>query len=76
MQTAYLLDLSVKGVEIDKQVNARIRKRIHAASVVGSGIDMVDSDAVDAQLGHASDVAFALIRVNERVIGDELIGDA
>lgn len=37
---------------------------------------MVDSDAVDAQLGHASDVAFALIRVNERVIGDELIGDA
>jgi len=37
---------------------------------------MVDSDAVDAQLGHASDIAFALICVNERVIGDKLISDA
>lgn len=37
---------------------------------------MIDTNAVDAQLGHASDVAFALIGVNERIIGDELVGNS
>lgn len=37
---------------------------------------MVHTNGVGAQLGHASDVALALLSVDERIVGSELIGDA
>lgn len=36
---------------------------------------MVHTDGVGAKFGHANDVALALGRVNQRVVGGELIGD-
>lgn len=72
---SYLLDLSVEGVQVHKQVDARIRERRHAALVVGLGVHVVHTDRVGTQLGHASDVALALVGVDERILGSELIGD-
>jgi hypothetical protein len=44
--------------------------------VVGTGIDMVHTDRIGAQLGHAGDVALALGCVNKRVRGGQLISNA
>lgn len=71
-----LFDLRVKGVEIHKQIDARIGKSRHAALVVGDRINMVDPDSIGPQLRHQGDVALALGRVDQRVIRSELICNA
>jgi hypothetical protein len=71
-----LFNLSVKGVEIHKQIDARIGKSRHAALVVGCRINMVDPDGIGPQLGHQGDVALALGRVDQRVMRGELICQA
>lgn len=70
-----LLDLSVKSVEINKQVDASICQSFHAAVMIGLGIDMVDANGVGSQLRHEFNVASALLRVDERIIRNELIRD-
>ena len=71
-----LLDLSVKSVKIDKQINTSSGKCVHAASVIRVGVDVVDTNGINAQLDHTRDITFALLRVNERVFRDELVGDS
>lgn len=71
-----LLDLCVKSVEINEQVDAGICQNFHAAVVIGMGINMVDADGVGPQFGHELNVASALFRVDEWIIGNELIRDA
>jgi hypothetical protein len=44
--------------------------------VISFGIHVVHTNGVGAQFGHANDIAFALGRVDQRVVGGELIGDA
>lgn len=70
-----LLDLSVKSVEINEQVDAGICQSFHAAVMIGMGIDMVDANGVGSQLGHEFNVASALFRVDEWIIRNELIRD-
>lgn len=72
---SYLLDLSVEGIQVDKQVDPGIRERGHAALVVPIGVHVVHTDRVGAQFGHASDVALALGGVDEGIVGCELVGD-
>jgi len=43
--------------------------------MVSFGIHVVHTDGVGAQFGHANNVALALSRVDQRVVGGELIGD-
>lgn len=69
----YLLDLSLKGVEVNKEVNASLCKGGHAADMVRAGINMVDADGVYAELGHASDVELALLGVDQGIVGRELV---
>lgn len=70
-----LLDLCVKSVEIDEQVDACICQNFHAAVMIGMGIDMVDANGIGPQLGHELNVAIALFRVDEWIIRNELIRD-
>lgn len=51
-------------------------KSLHAALMVRMGINMVNPDGVDAQLGHSDDISLALLHVNERVTWHQLIGDS
>lgn len=66
----------MEGVEIHEQIDASVREGLHTTAVVGPGINMVDANGIRAQLGHAHDVPLALLRIDEGIIGDELIGDA
>jgi hypothetical protein len=43
--------------------------------MIGLGIDMVDANGVGSQLRHEFNVASALLRVDERIIRNELIRD-
>lgn len=76
MVTTHLLNLSVECIQIDEEVDARLRKSIHTAFVVSMWVDVVDTDAIDPQLSHLRNVALALLRVDERVLRDELVGNA
>lgn len=43
--------------------------------MVGSGINVVHSNGVGTQLGHAHDIALALGGIDKRIAGSQLIGD-
>lgn len=46
---AHLVDLCIKGVEVDEEVNASVCKRGHASAVVRTSRDMVDADSIGTQ---------------------------
>jgi hypothetical protein len=75
VHTSYLLDLGGESVEIDEHVDPGICQSRHTTIVVSTGIHVVHTDGVRAQLGHANDVALALRGVDQRVIGSQLVGD-
>lgn len=68
-------DVRIKGVHVRKYIDASVGKGIHAAVVVCRGINMIDTDAVDSKIGHDLDIELALVRVDQRVGGGELVGD-
>lgn len=74
--SSYLLNLGGEGIEIDEQIDPCVRESRHAALVVGSGIDVIHTNSICAQLGHANDIALALGGIDERVVGGELISNA
>ena len=71
-----LLNLRVEGVQIQPDVDARVGEGAHALGVVLLGINVVDADRVGANGLHESGVEAALCGIDERVIGDELVGNA
>lgn len=46
--STHLLDLGVEGIQVDKEINASLCKRVHAAAVVGTGVNVVNADAIYA----------------------------
>lgn len=44
--------------------------------MVAGGVDVVDTDGVGANVLHKTGVELALGVVDERVVGDELVGDS
>lgn len=71
-----LLNLSVEGVQIQPDVDTGIGEGLHAVIVVGRGINVVDANGVGANRLHEVRVELALLVVNERVVGNELVSDA
>jgi len=57
------------GVDIENQVDTSIVKGLHAGVVVGSVVDGVDTDGVQAQLFELSDIAGASSRVGHGIYG-------
>jgi len=71
-----LLDLCVEGIKVKPDVDTSVRKGLHAGSVVGIGVHMVDADRVGTDGFHERGVEAALGCIDEGVVGDELVGDA
>lgn len=65
--------LRAEGIQIDKQVNPCIRKRIHARFVIFVILHMVDPDGIGSQILHLLCITDALFGVYERIVGDKLI---
>lgn len=72
---SYGKDVGVKGIEVDEQVNAGVIKRLHAAAVISIWVDVVDTNAVDAELLHELSVTLTLLSVDKGVVGTQLVGD-
>jgi len=70
---SYWVDLCGKGVEIDKEIDASIRKCRHARSVIGGWVYMVDTDRIGTELLHERRIKPALVGINERIFGDQLV---
>lgn len=74
--SSYLLDLRVEGIKIQPDIYAGGSEGLHAAVVVGGGIDVVNAYRIGANRLHELRVELALRVVNERVVGDELVCDS
>ena len=72
----YWIDVRWEVIKINEQVNAVVRKRLHAAIVVGGWIDVVNTDGVCTKLLHESGIELALLGVHQRIIRDELVSNA
>jgi hypothetical protein len=70
------LDVSLEAVHIDEDIDPCIGKYFHASTVVRERIDMIDSDGVGPKIFHQSSVKLALVRVDQRIVGNKLIGNA
>jgi hypothetical protein len=68
-------DVGIKSVQVDEEVDASISECLHAAIMVGIGIDMIHAQGVGAELLHQLDISLALLRVDERILWAELIRD-
>ena len=75
-QSAYLVYLRIECVEVDEEVDASVCKSRHAAFVILSRINMVDSDSVRAQILHLFGVELALICIQQWVLFGQLVGNA
>lgn len=76
LRMSYLLDLRIERVQVQPNVDASIGKCLHAIVVVGIRVDVVDAYRVGANLLHQRRVELALVIVDERVVGDQLVGDS
>lgn len=72
----YRVDISCEVVEIHEDVDPVIGKCGHAPVVVGLGVNVVDTDGIGAQCLHRLRIERALCGVHQRVMGNQLIGNA
>lgn len=75
-ELAHRNNVSIKGIQVSKDVNAGVVKRLHAAIMVRRGVDVVHANGVCSELGHELGIALALVSVNERILGPELVRNA
>ena len=71
-----LVELGVEGVEVEEEVDLGLEEGLHAAVMVGGGVDVVDPDGIGAEGGHEAGVAVALFGVYKGVVWRELVSDA
>jgi hypothetical protein len=76
LRHARSLDVRIESVQIEPNVDAGVGEGLHAAVVVSAGIDVVDADGVGSEGLHQVGIAGALVVVDERVVRQELVGDA
>ena len=74
--SSYLIELCVKGIQINKEVYPSIGKGGHAAIMVCCRINMVDTYSIRPQICHQARVERTLFCVSERILICELIGNA
>ena len=71
----YGVDLGGESVEIDEEIYSSVGKCAHASLVVTVGVHVVDADRIGSQSLHEFRIVAALVVVDQRVIGSELVGD-
>lgn len=67
--------VSIKGIKVNKKINASIGQGGHALGVVLGGINMVDANRVDAEILHEGGITGTLLRVDEGIVRSELVGN-
>jgi len=70
----HLLDLSVKCVKVNEQVDASSGKDVHARFVVGDWINMVHPKGIGTQSFHEVGITLTLRAIDQRIIRHKLIG--
>lgn len=73
---AYSCDIGGEGIHINHSVDTSISESTHATIMVGISIDMVDTNRVGTQFLHQGSIPGALVGVDQRVIREQLVGDA
>jgi hypothetical protein len=63
----YLVDLSVKCVEVDKGIDAGCCKGLHTSIVILRGVYMVYTNSICAQCLHERDIEVALVSIGQRI---------
>jgi hypothetical protein len=76
MICTYEFDVGLKTVHVDKEIDSCIGKDSHTFRMIRKSIYMIDSDGVCTKVFHQSSVKLALIHIDQRVTGNELIGNA
>jgi hypothetical protein len=76
LRHARSLDVRVEGVQVEPDVDAGVGESLHAAIVVSARIDVVNTDGVGSEGLHQDGIAGALVIVDERVVRQQLVGDA
>lgn len=71
----YSLNVRVEGVQVDKQVNARVIHGLYTPVVLSIRIHMVHANGVHSQFLHQGKVPLALVGIDERILGNELVGN-
>jgi hypothetical protein len=72
----HLLDLSVKCVKVNEQVDASSGKDVHARFVVGDWINMVHPKGIGTQSFHEVGITLTLRAIDQRIIRHKLIGNS
>lgn len=72
----YWVDISWEIIKIYQEIDSRVGKGGHTSIMVGFGIDVIDTNGIGAQCLHESCIAYALCRVHQRVVWDQLVCNA
>lgn len=75
MVDAHHLDVRIKAVHVDKEIDSSIGKDCHASRMIGSRINMVDANGISPQIFHQRCITSTLIFVDEGIVGNKLIGN-
>lgn len=76
LSSTCLVELGIKGVQIEPEVYAVGGKSTHACIMVGSRVYVIDAYTIGPQVCHRGSVEHTLSHVGERVEGGKLVGDA
>jgi hypothetical protein len=76
MWFSYKLDIRLEAVHINPNVYVVLSKGVHATRVVRRRVYVVDSNRVGSKLFHEGGVELALRGVRERIVFDQLVGNA
>lgn len=71
-----LVELGVKGVEIEEQVDTARGKGSHAGIVITTRVYMIYPYSIGPQICHGGSVECTLSCISQRVKGGKLIGNA
>ena len=71
-----LVELGVKGVEIEEQVDTSRGKGSHASVVIATRVHMIYPYSIGPQVCHGGSVECTLSCIGQRVEGGKLIGNA
>lgn len=69
-------DISVKGIQIEENVDSGFIESSHAGVMVGARIDVIDADGIGAERLHEVGIALALVTLGEGIVVGELICDS
>lgn len=76
LRHARSLDVRVESVKVEPDVDSGVSERVHAVVMLSFGVDVVYADRIGTEGLHEVGIALALVAVDERVVWEELVGDA